>query len=347
MSKKTSPLFILELSYKCNQDCPYCYNVWKNNTEYRCEDLPFKDYLKIVGKIIKEKKPKLITLSGGEPLLNKNIFEIVGYIKSRGIKINLITNGTLLSDDIIKKLIKSGVSLFELTLLSSDPETHDKITGLKNSWEKTIASMASIKKHKGKLAVVLVITSQNINNAGKTLKLAIAMGADGILLNRANLGGKCVNNFAIMPDVKKLEKTLDIADKLAQDYEVPISVGVPIQPCIIDTDKYENIRFGYCQTGKEYPYYAVDPMGNVRPCNHSDIILGNLSNQSVNEILNSSLLKDFERAFPKICEGCSKLPECQGGCKAAAQACFNDIKEADPFLKQNWQGNYDQKAKIS
>jgi len=338
MTQARNPSFILEITNRCNQNCAYCYNVWKSDSGYICGDLSPEKYIDILKKIITEGKPRIVTISGGEPMLNKNIFNIILYLKRKKIKTNLITNGTLLATSDIKKFIKLKVKLFELPLLSSIPKIHDKITGFDGGWKKTISSMREIKKQRGNLAVVIVLTNENIFDIKNTLELSIAIGADSILLNRANAGGKCSNNFDIMPNIPDLKMALDIANKLAEEYEVPINIGVPIQPCIIDISKYPNLKFGYCQAGKKYPYYAVDPLGNLRPCNHSNIILGNLTDQPLADILKSPLLYDFETSYPEECKNCIKLSECRGGCKASAEVCFGSYKKMEPFLKNNWDG---------
>jgi len=236
-------------------------------------------------------------------------------------------------------MIKMKVNLFELPLISAEPVVHDKITGLESSFKKTVSAMQEIKKQKGKLAVVVVMTKESIKTIRETIELAIALGADSILLNRVNIGGSCLNDFSnIMPIVEDLEKAFQIADSLSSEYEIPINAGVPVQPCLINTSKYKNINFGYCQTGRENPYYAVDCSGNIRPCNHSSIVLGNILENSLEEILNSSLLKNFEKAHPVECKNCKMVFNCQGGCKAAAEAFFGNPNKMDPFLKINWRG---------
>jgi len=97
MKKKNRPIFILEVETKCNQDCSYCYNIWKANQDYNYGKLFLSEYLKAIDKIIKEGKPKNITITGGEPMLREDIFEIIEFIRKKRVPVNIITNGTLLS----------------------------------------------------------------------------------------------------------------------------------------------------------------------------------------------------------------------------------------------------------
>lgn len=334
---KVNPSFILELTKKCNQDCLYCYNVWKADDTYPREELDTDNYIALLDKIINEVRPKRLTLSGGEPLLREDIFEIIDFINKKGIDINIITNGTLLNKEKINNLLEKGVKLFELSLLGSTPEIHEGLTNYKNSWEKIIANIKEIKKQGGKIVAVVVLTKKNINDVKNIIEILIALDVNGIMVNRVNIGGRGIRYMdKLIPEANDLEKAFEIINSLSEEYEIPITAGTTIPPCIIDTSKYNNIKFGYCQVGKEYPYYAIDPLGNLRPCNHSRLILGNIFSQNLKEIFNNDLLSDYRKAHPEECEGCSKLFDCQGGCKASAEVCFGNCKKMDPFVKKNW-----------
>ena len=82
-------------------------------------------------------------------------------------------------------------------------------------------------------------------------------------------------------------------------------------------------------------YYTIDPMGNVRPCNHTPTILGNLLNESFAEITAPQRLAPFMRAVPEFCQPCRLRDTCQGGCKAAAQVCYGSLAAEEPFLHRN------------
>jgi radical SAM protein with 4Fe4S-binding SPASM domain len=90
---------------------------------------------------------------------------------------------------------------------------------------------------------------------------------------------------------------------------------------------------GACRTSQAY--YTLDPMGNVRPCNHSPTVLGNLLSHSLESLSRSELMSNFKQARPAFCAGCAVEKECQGGCKAAAEVCYGDLAACEPFLKIN------------
>ena len=116
---------------------------------------------------------------------------------------------------------------------------------------------------------------------------------------------------------------------------IPIACSIPLQPCLIDTAAYPHLGFGYCGAGTERAYYALDPLGNIRPCNHSATILGNLLQEPFEDILAPERLKPFVGALPSACAACAEHALCQGGCKAAAQACYGSPGATEPFLRQS------------
>ena len=73
--------YILELTKKCNNNCLYCYNVWKADKNYPKNELNLHEWKIVINKIFKDNKPNVIGISGGEPLLNNDAYEIIKYIK--------------------------------------------------------------------------------------------------------------------------------------------------------------------------------------------------------------------------------------------------------------------------
>jgi radical SAM protein with 4Fe4S-binding SPASM domain len=101
---------------------------------------------------------------------------------------------------------------------------------------------------------------------------------------------------------------------------------------LADKNRYKRIGFGFCNAGLEEAYYTLDPTGNVRPCNHSSTILGNIHKTSFAEMVRSQKMRDFFAARPAFCSGCDVEDACLGGCKAAAEVCTGCIDGMDPFL---------------
>ncbi|MDQ7824927.1 MAG: radical SAM protein [Candidatus Eremiobacteraeota bacterium] len=332
--KAGGPVYILELTQRCNHSCPHCFNVWKLGGPYPEEKLDTEGWKGLVGKLKEETGCQFLTLSGGEPLLHRDFFVILAHIHSLGIGTSLITNGSLLTGEKIGKCIDLGVEIFELPLLSNRREVHNGMSGAP-SFDKVVNAVADIKERGGKVVTVFVATKKNIGDFEKTFELAFALGVDGIMLNRFNPGGGAVEIMeSLLPSIESLRKTLDSAERLSEKTGIPVSCAIPMPPCVFPMEKYRRVGSGFCPVGTDSAYYTIDPCGNVRPCNHSTVILGNLLEMSVKEILESPRLKVFIDAIPPFCAPCSLKETCRGSCKASAQVCYGDLMREEPFLVQ-------------
>lgn len=322
---------IFEITQRCNQDCLFCYNVWKGDCEYPKGELSTDEVKRMLEKVIKETRCKLITISGGEPCLRDDLIEIISFVASFKVSVNLITNGSLLTEEIIKAISKK-VSFFELQLLGLK-DAHNQLAK-SNSFDRVIEAIANIKSYGGRVVCVFVANKLNISSFKETIELAFALGVNGIMFNRFNPGGEGIKHIKeLLLSRDELKDALDIANNAVTTYGIPISCSIPIQPCLIDTSLYKKLRFGFCSACGKNSYYTIDPLGNIRVCNHSGMILGNLFNNPFFDIISNDNVRIFSKAIPEFCQGCKKAKKCQGGCKASAEVVYGSPLEEEPFLK--------------
>jgi molybdenum cofactor biosynthesis enzyme MoaA len=157
---------VLFTTPKCNLNCKFCYDGLKKHIDHF--------YLKDIENIVSS-HPNLrgIQLSGGEVTLRKDLFEIISFLKKKGLKISIITNGTRTCDiDYVKKLKKSGVD----SIIISVEE------GLRSKKILTCAyrSIDNFKRYGINFGVSFTVTKKNINQIKKITEFAISNGASGI-----------------------------------------------------------------------------------------------------------------------------------------------------------------------
>lgn len=329
--------FVLEMTPRCNHDCKFCYNVWKcRNLEYpKGQELSTEQIRKVISKLKNETKIKYLALSGGEPLLREDTPDIINFCFYNFIQANLLTNGSLLTEENCRKCHDAHTSIFEVPFLSTDEATHYKLTG-QNNLKDIIQGIKNLKKRKTTLIVVFVATRLNIDKIKETLELAIALGTDGIMFNRFNPGGRGLEHIAeLMPSLSQIKEALAIVNDLAGYYGVAATASVPIPKCLVNPKDFKHMNFGYCPSGNHKSYFTIDAYGNVRICNHNPEILGNILKQDFKDIYRHSLVTEFQEACPEACKDCKEAKACWGGCKAAAQLCCGGLSDLDPFLKDN------------
>ena len=332
---RAGPYYILELTTRCTQDCRYCYNVWKLRPEVVSGEMDTEEWCGLIAKLQEETDCSLITFSGGEPLLRDDFRDILAFCHRRGLESILITNGGLLDDEMLAFCLDHGVSMFELTLLGADAQTHDALTRTPGSWERALAAMTRLHKTDATWCGVFVATHENIAQARQTLEMIVALGATAVMFNRFNPGGEGTRHLHLMPTVEQVRDALAVVDEMAAAYDLFATASIPIMPCLLDTSPYRHIGFGFCAAGRDNAYYTIGPDGRVRPCNHTATILGDLHTQPWAEIANSPTLAEFTSVAPEICRPCPGLETCRAGCRAAAEVCFGSLEEPEPWLRAN------------
>jgi radical SAM protein with 4Fe4S-binding SPASM domain len=334
---------LFEVTRRCDHDCLHCYNAWRNALPYPPSpwpggELDTADTLAMLDKVLRECGTRDVTLTGGEPLLREDLPELVAFLHDRGCRITLISNGSRLDAAALARLPAAHIDVFELPLLSAEAGIHDRLSGRAGAFDRVTEAVADLKLADATVVTVFVATKLNLATFEETAALALALGADGLMFNRFNPGGHGGRNLTqLQPSVEALRAALDTAERFCVDHALPVACSIAMPPCLFDHARWPHLSFGYCAAGTADSYYALDPAGNLRPCNHSMVVLGNVRERPFWELTDSETLRDFVAARPRFCEGCAEVERCLGGCKAAAEVCTGDLWACDPFLAANLQ----------
>lgn len=328
--------FVLEVTRRCNHRCRYCYAGWVSSGQRpgdATEVAPLQRLLDIVTRLREQTPIENLALSGGEPLLREDLPELVAHAEKLGINPVVISNGSRLTASLIPRL---GEAMFEVTLLSHRAEVHDRLAGRRGAWTAAVEGLALLRKARRAFVVVFVATRENSPDLARTVELAIALGAEGLMFNRLNLGTRTLRHApGLLPTPPMLVESLDTLDELGRCYGLPIAASVVIEPCVVDVRPYRNIHFGWCPRGGEDAYFTIDAGGDIRICNHSPLVLGNLFREPFPEIYwHHPHVRAYRETWPHECEGCAAelRQTCQGGCRAAAEQCLGTLERVDPFV---------------
>jgi radical SAM protein with 4Fe4S-binding SPASM domain len=294
-------------------------------------NLDLDQWRAIIKHLKKNTKVKNISVSGGEPLMYRDLIPLIKTVKSFGISVNLLTNGSLVTAKIADDLVSCGVNLFEVSIVAHNSRLHREIVGTDN-FEKVASGVRNIKKSGGSIVGVFVANSKNIGFYKEIVDYMIYLGCDALMFNRMNPA--CSAHLELIPQKDELEEAIAYLDKFSQKYDFQVISSVPIPPCVVDMNKYKNIGHGYCPLGGKSSYYTIDFSGNVRVCNHSSEILGNLLDTDLRDILESDGVKRFKTEISQHCKSCDKVDICKGGCKAASLVCKGGYGCTDPFVER-------------
>ena len=164
-----------EITRRCNLHCIHC----RSSSEQEVKDHPdfsTEEAFRIMDDIASYAKP-VVVLSGGEPLLRKDVFDIAQYGKDKGFRMCLATNGTLVTDSTCDKIKTSGIKIVSLSLDGSEESIHDDFRSQKGAFEGTIRAAKLFKKHDIEFIINSSFTKRNQEEIPKVYKLAKELGA--------------------------------------------------------------------------------------------------------------------------------------------------------------------------
>lgn len=296
-------LIHIETTYMCNSRCIFCYNPERKSS------INYEKLDKIVEAVRKAHIPH-VYLIGGEPSLLK-VKKLNEYIDSLSeiSSVTIVTNGKINMKNLSKKLACLGIPIH------GNEKTHDYLTGFKGGYKKTISNIRKYVKGGFDVRCIPVLMSVNYNQMYDIIKLAAKLGMESVFVDRFESGGLGSRmTKKLLPSIKQFKIALGQMIKAKKDFGIPVGFGTAIPYCIDKRLIKENLQAN-CGVGVSFA--AIDPDGNVRICNQSRIIYGNLLKEPLEKIWNKRELMDFRslRWVKDPCKKCKLLYECLCGCK--------------------------------
>jgi len=172
----------LSLTSRCNLRCKMC-NVWE--AARKEEELSFLEIKSVVDQC-RQWGVEEVNLCGGEPLLSDICLDIISYAKESGMRVILTTNGTLLNEEMAKRLVDLKVDIITISLDGARPQTHDNIRGQQGAYDKIIQGIKNLNyfgKGSGPVKVlILTISNYNLDELEEYFSLAKTISADALYL---------------------------------------------------------------------------------------------------------------------------------------------------------------------
>lgn len=345
MSTATTERLNFELTFACDHRCQHCYNVWaapSGKTDEATHAGPAERYPRgrlssdehaaLIARAIQESGARSVTLTGGEPLLHPDALRMVETACAHADVVQLITNGSHLTKATVARLAAAKLASVQLTLHAARRERHDELAGAV-CFDDTVRAACDLKDAGISVQVCFVATYESYREFEAVLELCVVLGVRGVSYNRmAPSGGAVAHAQALVPTVAQLEENLAVAERLGRHHRLPVTTAMPIPPCLLRYERYPWVRFGFCSTNSPSPNLVIDPLGNVRACNLSSVILGNLQTKRWSQILRHKHLRSFAHALPAICRGCSYATSCRGGCKESGLSTFGALDAVEPLV---------------
>ena len=170
-------LVFWEVTKGCNLRCIHCRAT---ATELSSPtDLPTRTALTVIDQISAAANPILV-LSGGEPLYRSDIFQLARYATDKGLRVALATNGTLVTKDVARMIVDSGVRRVSISLDGADAITHDSFRGIPGAFEAAVRGLENLKALGMSVQINMTIARHNAHQLPDVLQLARKLGADAL-----------------------------------------------------------------------------------------------------------------------------------------------------------------------
>jgi radical SAM protein with 4Fe4S-binding SPASM domain len=322
-SEKYVPLVVSwNLTRKCNLKCPHCYI--NATTQELKNELTTEESKSLIDQICEVSTPLLI-LSGGEPLLRPDVYELVRYGASKGLKMGLGSNGSLIGATAARRLKEAGIETVSISLDSHIPEQHDEFRGVPGSWEKAVGAIKALQENGVLVQVNTTLTQQNYDQIDDIMSLAENIGVENFHLFFLVPTGRGVKMADISP--AKYESMIKTTFAKVAKHKLNVRPSCAPQFMRIAKDMGLNMSrwIRGCLAGLYY--CRVYPNGDVTPCPYLPIKLGNIREKSFKEIwFNSDMFKTLRNfdALKGKCGVCEHRAVC-GGCRARAYGLSSDF----------------------
>jgi len=309
----------------CNLKCEHCYRDAGAKDPHELNTIEGKSLLEEIAKA----GFKIVILSGGEPLLRKDIFQLITHAKSLRLRPVLGTNGILIAPEVARKLKQAGLSRAGISLDSVHPEVHDEFRREKGAWKKTIEAMRICKEEGLDFQVHTTVTKRNYQEITEITDLVYDLGAVAhhVFFLIPTGRGKEINSvFISAQDIQEvLEKILNKQKRMSMELK-PVCAPQFIP---LSRKMGMDLRFQRgCLAG--ISYCCILPNGDVHPCPYLPIKVGNAREEKFSFIWKNSdiFLKLRSLRYSGACALCANKNSC-GGCRARAFYYSGDYMAQD------------------
>lgn len=345
----TGPVVVWNLIRRCNLDCVHCYSA-SSDRDFEGE-LTTPQALGVLDDMKGFRVPAVI-LSGGEPLMRPDVFEIAAHAKSLGFYLGLSTNGTLIDDAMADRIAEAG---FDYVGISLDGlrENHDRIRNSVGSFDKSLAGLRRCRERGAKVGTRFTVTRENADDLPAMLDLLDAEGIDRFYLSHLNYAGRGGANreedaahLATRRALLFLFETAVADLKAGRKREIVTGNNDADGPFLLQwigerhPDLYERAEAALLRWGGNASGVGIaniDNRGQVHPdifwWNHT---IGNVKEKLFSEIWRESTdplmlgLREKPRPLKGRCATCRYLPMCNGNTRVRAHQTTGDAWAEDP-----------------
>ena len=329
-----------EVTQRCNLNCIHCR---ASASDVAPEgELSLDEYKGLIDNVASFAKP-IIILTGGEPLLREDIYDIASYATASGLRTAVSTNGTLVDEEVARKLLDAGINTCSISIDGPSAKVHDDFRQQPGAFEKSVSGMKTLQNAGIKVQVNTSLTKRNMDELDNIYKLVKELSAHAwhIFMLVPTGRGAADAELISSDDYERIlnyiyeknrDEDMEIKPTCAPQYYRILRQRAKEDGLPVDVEHFGlNARTRGCLAGMGFGF--VSYKGDVYPCGYFPVRAGNVREQSFKEIWESSPLfnelRDW-KSYDDPCGYCGYVRVC-GGCRARAYALFGSYLAAEPY----------------
>lgn len=299
------------LTYACNIKCRFCYaGCTQNKDEAQLDTDSFKKVLDIIRY---EAEVPSVSFTGGEPTTYKDLPKLIKYAsKVNKMRVNLITNGTLITPKKAKELARAGLSSAQVSIESANALEHDSITGVPGSHAASVAGFKALKEAGIAVHPHFTICKMNKDNLLDYPAFCKSIGAERFSSNLVIPAGRGSDDELTVSytEIGKIVKSLK---EVAAEQGIKYMWYSPTPLCLFNplAEGLGNKGCSACEG-----LLSIDPKGNILPCSSWPEPVGNILTEGFKSVWNKKRCEWIrgKEAASEECKQCKHFAACQGAC---------------------------------
>lgn len=298
----------LALTYRCNNDCPHCYNARPRSYP----EMPTEAWKAVLDRLWQIGVPH-VCFTGGEPTLREDLPDLIRHAQSVGQISGLLTNGRRLADPrYVNRLVEAGLDHVQITLESHDPEIHERMVACRGAWQQTVEGIRNALAARLYVMTNTTLLASNAPTIADTVRFLADLGVPTVGVNALIRAGRGALLDSGLPE-SALQPLLNTVRNETEQRGMRLVWYTPTQYCHFDPVQLE-LGVKAC-TAARYNM-CVEPDGSVIPCQSYYQTVGHILRDPWSAIWNHdlSLWLRERRYVPDTCARCAALIECGGGC---------------------------------
>ena len=328
MVQNTLRMVAWELTRNCNLNCVHCRAAASKGPHK--EELTFAECKRILDQIAEFASPTII-LTGGEPLMRDDIFEIIEYGNKQGLRLVIAINSTLLTEEKALKLRDGGIKRVSLSLDGKDAKAHDAFRGVDGSYNSVMKAADILNATGLPFQINTTVTRFNVNDLFEIYNLVKLIGAVAwhVFLLVPVGRGKDLKGKEL--DAMAYEDVLNWLYDIESRNELEMKVTCAPHYYRIVKERGSIPKSAGCLAGKSFMF--ISHKGIAQPCGYLEISSGDVRAHGVKKVWEESpvfnQLRDIS-SYRGKCGGCRYLKICSG-CRARAYELHGDFLQEEPY----------------